>query len=300
MRVAVITLVSGRHRHLRLQRQALAAGTLRPDRYIVVAMNDQSVRDVLDGGEPAADVVELSCAAHLLPLAQARNIGARRAIAAGASLLVFLDVDCAPGARLVQRYSDRASRSGCLELLCGPVSYLPPPTGSGYDLSSVEGLGRPHPARPVPPETGVLSGGDHTLFWSLSFAVRAGLWQQLGGFCEEYAGYGGEDTDFGQIAASRGVPLTWVGGAWAYHQYHPTSDPPREHAADIVRNAAVFHRRWGWWPMSGWLRDLEREGLAWFDPRTRSWDLARLPPSTPGPAFRRLLHACFSPTAAWA
>lgn len=213
MRVAVITLVAGRHAHLRLQRQALAAGTLRPDLHIVVSVNDGSAREVLDGTEPSADVVELPRAPDQLPLARARNIGARRALGAGASLLVFLDVDCAPGARLVQRYSERAARPGRQELLCGPVAYLPPPPGSGYDLSSLAGLGCPHPARPVPPETGALAGGDHTLFWSLSFAVRAGLWQQLGGFCEEYAGYGGEDTDFGQIAASHGVPLTWVGGA---------------------------------------------------------------------------------------
>jgi GT2 family glycosyltransferase len=276
VRVAVITLVAGRHQHLRLQCRALAAGTLRPDLYVVVSMNDRSAREVLDGAEPPPDVVEMSCAADRLPLAQARNMGARHALRAGAGLLVFLDVDCAPGARLVQRYTERAVRAERPELLCGPVAYLPPPPGSGYDLSSLPDLGRPHPGRPVPSETGVLGGGDHTLFWSLSFAVRAGLWQRLGGFCEEYAGYGGEDTDFGQVAASRGVPLTWVGGAWAYHQYHPTSDPPRQHAADIVRNAALFHRRWGWWPMGGWLREFEREGLARFEPDTRSWALAQL------------------------
>jgi N-acetylglucosaminyl-diphospho-decaprenol L-rhamnosyltransferase len=101
--------------------------------------------------------------------------------------------------------------------------------------------------------------------------VRAATWHELGGFCEKYTGYGGEDTDFGQIAASRGVALTWVGGAWAYHQYHPGSDPPVQHLDDILRNAAVFHRRWGWWPMTGWLREFERQGLIVFDPHTQNW-----------------------------
>ncbi len=63
------------------------------------------------------------------------------------------------------------------------------------------------------------------------------------GRCEQYIGYGAEDTDFGQVAASRGIALTWVGGAWAYHQYHPGSDPPVQHLTDIVRNAAIFHRQ---------------------------------------------------------
>ena len=35
------------------------------------------------------------------------------------------------------------------------------------------------------------------------------------------------------------IALTWVGGAWAYHQYHPSPDPPVQHLTDIVRNAAI-------------------------------------------------------------
>jgi GT2 family glycosyltransferase len=151
------------------------------------------------------------------------------------------------------------------------VAYLPPPPEGGYPLASLAALGQPHPARPVPPETGTFTPGDHTLFWSLSFAITAAVWRQLGGFCERYAGYGAEDTDFGQIAAAQGVPLTWVGGAWAYHQYHPAPQPPHQHLHAILRNAAIFHQRWGWWPMSGWLQDFQREGLIRYDPHAQAW-----------------------------
>ena len=95
----------------------------------------------------------------------------------------------------------------------------------------------------------------------MSFAVRAPVWSALGGFCESYRGYGGEDTDFGQLAKLGSIPLRWIGGADAFHQYHRVSDPPVEHLDDILRNAEVFHERWGWWPMSGWLRDFEALGL---------------------------------------
>jgi GT2 family glycosyltransferase len=270
MRIAVITPVSGRHDHLRLQRRALLAGTSRPDRHVVVAMNDRAIHQVLDHSGPNPEIVDLPAYAGPLPLAAARNLGAQQALSARADLLIFLDVDCAPGPQLVARYADRA-RAGQPELLCGPVAYLPPPSAGGYSLGSLAKLGQPHPARPVPPETGTLSDGDHALFWSLSFAISAGLWQQLGGFCERYRGYGAEDTDFGQVAARHGIPLTWVGGAWAYRQYHPASDPPRQHLNDIVRNATIFHRRWGWWPMSGWLQAFEREGLVQYQQRTQTW-----------------------------
>jgi len=77
---------------------------------------------------------------------------------------------------------------------------------------------------------------------------------------------GGEDTDFGQLAASHRIDLTWVGGAWAYHQFHPGADPPVQHLDDIVRNASVFHQRWGWWLMTGWLHEFERRGLIVLEP----------------------------------
>jgi hypothetical protein len=91
------------------------------------------------------------------------------------------------------------------------------------------------------------------------------------GVCEQYYGYGGEDTDFGQLAARRGVVLTWIGRAWAYHQYHPSPDPPVQHLHDIIRNAGIFHRRWGWGPMGGWLHEFERRGLTAFDGRAQTW-----------------------------
>ena len=149
-----------------------------------------------------------------------------------------------------------------------------PRRAPGYRAADLHTLASPHPARPIPPEDEVQRGGDHALFWTLSFAVTAGTWRLLGGFCEDYVGYGGEDTDFGQVAARAGVELAWVGGAWAYHQHHATETPPVHHLTDILRNATLFHRRWGWWPMRGWLTAFAERGLARHDPAADRWVLA--------------------------
>jgi GT2 family glycosyltransferase len=271
VRSAVITLVAGRHAHLAQQRHGLLAGDLRPDLHVVVTMNDPAAGHVPEPGAPDPDVVDLRFPPGPLPLAQARNVGAEHALDAGADLLIFLDVDCVPGAGLVRRYCEVAAGEEHPAVLCGPVSYLPLPPSGGYELARLPGLGHPHPARPVPPETGIQPGGDHRLFWSLSFAMCGRLWRELGGFCEEYRGYGAEDTDFGQLAASHGTGLTWVGGAWAYHQYHPSPDPPVQHLDDILRNASIFRRRWGWWPMGGWLHEFERRGLIVYDENAQAW-----------------------------
>ncbi|WP_404961602.1 glycosyltransferase family 2 protein [Streptomyces sp. 147326] len=268
MRTAVITLAAGRHPHLLLQQDGLARSTRPPDHYVIVSMSDPDIRHLVVDRNPIADVVTLPRTDGHLPLAAARNAGAARALGAGADLLVFLDVDCVPGASLLDGYV-RAAQDGAL--LCGTVAYLPPPPAGGYRLDDLAGMAPPHPARPAPADGRVVHGGDPRLFWSLSFALTAGTWDRIGGFCEDYTGYGAEDTDFASAAGRQGVDLWWVGGAPAYHQHHPTQRPPVQHIDDILRNGALYKARWGNWPMEGWLRDFETRGLVRYVPATDTW-----------------------------
>ncbi|MET0865731.1 MAG: galactosyltransferase-related protein [Nakamurella sp.] len=122
------------------------------------------------------------------------------------------------------------------------------------------------------------------MFWSLSFAVSAATWDRLDGFCEEYTGYGAEDTDFGYRAFLAGMDISWLGGADAFHQYHDTERPPVRHLRDIVSNATIFHRRWGFWPMEGWLTAFRDLGLAEYHSDTDSW--IAVEPLTPTPGTR--------------
>ena len=259
MSVAVVTIVHGRGDHLRGQHASLARGAV-PDHYVVAAMGDSTVRAWHPADPPAPDVVEVTAQAGMLPLAAARNAAASRALARGADVLVFLDVDCLAGTSLVQEYA-AAARDRPDVLWSGPVTYLPPPGPGGYPLDALDVLDAPHPARPAPAPGERSLGGDPDLFWSLSFAIHADGWRRSGGFCESYVGYGAEDTDFAASATSAGLTLGWLGSARAYHQHHPSSSPPVQHLADILRNGALFRRRWGRWPMEGWLGELEALGL---------------------------------------
>ncbi|MCE1177976.1 MAG: glycosyltransferase family 2 protein [Micrococcales bacterium] len=259
--LAVVTIVAGRHEHLRVQREHLRAA--HPGlRHVVVSMGDPGVGEVV-GADPCARVIQIPVAPEGLPLARARNVGATAALAEGADLLVFLDVDCVPDPGLPAAYLSAAARGG---LLAGPVTYLeegavlPPPGASLLGLSS------PHPARPAPPPGRVTVATDLDLFWSLSFAIGAEDWRRVGGFCEDYVGYGGEDTDFARCAGRAGLTLRWVGGAEAFHQHHPPSAASPDRVEDIVRNATLFRSRWGSWPMRGWLERLSRDGQVRWDP----------------------------------
>jgi GT2 family glycosyltransferase len=253
MRVAIITIVSGRREHLVRQHRGLGRSTTPVDGYIVVGMNDATLSEWRPDHAPQP-ALEVFRSQHPLPLAAARNAGARRAIQDGAELLVFLDVDCIPSRDLVARYVAAAERHPDA-LLSGAVGYL------GEDESEPAHF---HGFRARLPD-GETAPADPRLFWSLNFAATTATWRSIGGFCEDYSGYGGEDTDFAMLAMLAGVESLWVGGAEALHQFHPVSDPPVEHLDDILSNGERFAARWGFWPMEGWLREFEGLGLVTRD-----------------------------------
>ncbi len=257
--VALITLAHGRHDHLLRQQASLASGHRAPDQVVVVAMSDAEIAGLAYPGPREPRIVDVAASPDGLPLAAARNRGAREALALGAEVLVFLDVDCLAGPDLIGGYA-RAVAHAPGTVWSGPVTYLPAGL-SDSELAHPWLLDRPHPARPAPAPGELLHGADADLFWSLSFALHRDAWEIGGGFCEDYVGYGAEDTDFARTAVHRGLQLGWVGDARAYHQHHPTQDPPLQHLDDILRNAAVFHGRWDRWPMLGWLREFEQLGL---------------------------------------
>ncbi len=275
-RLGVVTIVRGRHDHLTNQLEGLRRSTISPDVQVIAAMGDPDVAGVVAEADPPwpARVVPVDVSASgELPLARARNAAAARAIELGAELLVFLDVDCVPAPALLTRYLAAAQRVTAAQpwVLCGPVHYLPPPGPGGYPLDALAGLAGPHQARPAPPDGVLVQADDLRLFWSLSFAILATSWVGTGGFCEDYEGYGGEDTDFAATLGAADGAMFWVGGATAYHQHHEVESPPTRHAAAIVRNANLFYERWGWFPMLGWLEAFTEMGVAHLDTGSVRW-----------------------------
>ena len=137
MSTAVITIVSGRHRHLENQQRGLRSGTRLPEHYVVVAMDDPEALRLTASGPLSGS----ACTIHPvpiavdrgLPLAAARNAGATAALAAGADTLIFLDVDCVPSPSLVQVYSTSVAAESVPALHCGVVRYL----GADVDAGAV-------------------------------------------------------------------------------------------------------------------------------------------------------------------
>ena len=251
--VSVVTLAKGRPAHLRNLLRGLERQTQAPAEFIVAVMQDAPY----DLPEVAFPVRQILVPGTDLPLAAARNQGVA---AAGGDAIVFLDVDCIPAPDLVADYArGLAELDG---LLMGEVLHLPERATAGdWTCEGFAAVAERHSDRRGPPASGLEICPDYRCFWSLNFAIRRATFLATGGFDERYTGYGGEDTDFGKLLDARKIPIAWMKGARAYHQYHPHHMPPVHHLDSVVRNAELFEAKWGYRTMGHWLYAFKVMGL---------------------------------------
>ena len=252
--ISVLTILRGREAHLAHVLRGLARQTRPPDEVVIGVMGD---RPVAVGVETPYPVRQVLVPGDPLPLARARNAVAREA---RGEVLAFLDVDCIPAPTLVEDYA--RGLAGWPGLLMGEVLYLPSGATAGeWTYEGFEAVAERHSDRQGPPPEGVRPCGDYRCFWSLNFALAAERFAASGGFDERYAGYGGEDTDFGRTLDAQTIPIGWLHGARVYHQYHPHHMPPVHHLGSILRNTEVFRAKWGEWTMGHWLHAFTLMGL---------------------------------------
>jgi GT2 family glycosyltransferase len=252
--LSVLTIASGRPRHLANLLRGLAQQTLRPRELVLGVMQPEPY--ALPHTPFPVRQVRLAPAPEL-PLAAARNAAAR---AAEGAVLAFLDVDCIPAPTFVADYA-RAAKPGA-GLFMGEVLYLPAGAADpGWSYAAFDRVAERHSDRRGPPAHGAEPCADYRCFWSLNFALAARDFRRSPGFDERFAGYGGEDTDFAKGFTMAGGRLSWLRGAKVYHQHHAHAMPPIHHMDSVLANAERFREKWGYRTMEHWLYAFELMGL---------------------------------------
>ena len=180
-------------------------------------------------------------------LSKARNMGARLAADVGATKIIYLDADCLVDANTIPRMSEAMDHDDTGVYGGGGV-WMPAPGEGGYDVESIEGMWVREPDRPFPADGELMQLRPHDawMLFGLSFGLTIKAWkaaEKFGGFCEEFEGWGFEDTDFSNMLLKNGIPIYLVGGSYAYHQHHQTIWPPVNHLHAVVHNANVFFSR---------------------------------------------------------
>ncbi len=203
---------------------------------------------------PGVEVVAVPAAPDGLPLAAARNAGAEAALAAGADLLVFLDVDCLPGPDSARRRTPRrrpapaaaraALRPGRLPAAAAARRLRPRPAGRPPVPPGPAGSRRRDRARPA---------ATTRLFWSLSFALDRARPGGGSAASTRATSATAPRTPTSRMRADRDGHRRWSGSAVRPRSTSGTRPPPRRSSTSTTSSAtaALFADRWGWWPMAG-------------------------------------------------
>ena len=202
--------------------------------------------------------------------AKARNIGLHLASQTD-DTIIGLDADCIVGKNTIALYED-ALRRQPEAVTIGPINWLnlraQDIVGHIEDIDILRRKVERTRRFPADGEMQKTELREYWLFFSGSYAMRSSTWRKcvnlFGGFCEEYEGWGLEDTDFGLSLHRHEIETFQIGGAVAYHQKHDAQWPPIDSVDYVAKNANLFLERNGF-PHNDMLGPLDDLGMIEID-----------------------------------
>lgn len=278
--VTVITTCYGRTHHLYNLLSSLMNGSVKPDEVIIVN-DDADVKRLADFSLNIIKIPTTNKTAVNISNKSGFDIGRNRNIGAAHAThdtLIFLDVDCIVAPTFIEQLTAKLQRYPDA-LLMGQPRYLMRPLTEMESLEFKNGTltsgflnklsvynpyrynfnEADYPHAPIK-QTAIEQTDDYGAFWSLCFAIKHQIFEQIGGFDTQYIGYGAEDTDFAFTGRKLNIEF-YLTADVVYHQQHSVYRPPLNHLNSIVINANRFYDKWQCWPMAGWLEQFSNMGL---------------------------------------
>ncbi len=121
------------------------------------------------------------------------------------------------------------------------------------------------------------SCSDPGMFWSPGFGIKKKLFLDLGGFDENYSGYGPEDLDFAFTIREKKIDF-YLAKNIAYHYPPEELKKSLDQFDSIVQNSNYFYKKWGEWPMKTELKNFaEKDLIEWSESRTQEIKILERP-----------------------
>lgn len=216
----IISTSQGRQSHLCSCLRALQAQTCSPLEVLVVDDGSEGMEKVLQAFVGVWPRLEYYWRPLDWNLARSRNLGAAQA---HGELLVFLNGDVLLNPRALAYYQSTLQRwpqalcwgaVGCRKREVAPSLWFPEIQVNWLDFRFfplAEDQLWLHPALEYAPHT--LAGGHH-------FGLTRKLWEKLGPFDTRFICWGEEDVEYALRGLVAGLPMIFLGNAWAEHQVH--------------------------------------------------------------------------------
>ena len=264
MSFSVVTLVKGRKKQLENMLESIKRSTIVPSEIVIVWM-EQETRNARVEDEDL-NIKQLYLEKGELPLAKARNLGFENTTH---ERVIFLDVDCICSPTLLEGLLNGLKDKTITSAYARYLPYIP--LSGLYTQIEQDALSHPKRAQldantPLP----------HKKFWSLVFALRKDDFYVIGGFDEDFTGYGGEDTDFAERFNKQHFDFILIDDE-VLHQYHFKYSPPLNYLEAIVENANLFYHKHGYFPMYSWLQEFCKRSYVTFDESKHNFKVLRLP-----------------------
>lgn len=262
--ISLITIAANKNNHLNNLLEAISLQTVLPREVIIIDMHG----DVKINKEYNffTKVQALNFSGDSLPLAAGKNLGARKAWEED---LIFLDVDCIPNPNFIEKMEEHLICA--TGLIMGEPRHLKTPieelTGKkSLFENSVYHNDRPELTKELTPCT------DPMLFWSMGCGIKKKLFLDIGGFDENYSGYGPEDTDLAYTIRKEKIDF-YLAKNVVYHHSREEMRLPLKNLDSIIQNSNYFFNKWGEWPMKSKLNSLaEKDLIEWTESRSKAID----------------------------
>lgn len=264
MSFSVVTLVKGRKKQLQNMLESIKQGSRLPSEVVIVWMEGKSEQSSVEDDD--LNIKQIYIEKGTLPLAEARNQGFRNT---SFNSVIFLDVDCICSPTLLENLLANLKQKTITSAFARYLPYIP--FSGDYALTEADAYAHPKRAQlkayePLP----------HKKFWSLVFALYRDDFNEIGGFDEQFTGYGGEDTDFAERFNKLGFSFSLVEDE-VLHQYHLKYSPPLNYVSAIVENANLFHTKHGYFPMYSWLQAFCQKRYVAFNANKNQFEVTRRP-----------------------